>query len=272
MKAYDVKKLSYRDKLARRNRLFFIFKIIGVLGALGAAGAGLVYILFFSKFLEVRDISFNGLSTVSAEEFEEKINARLDQKMFGFFPRRSNLFLGLNSENLEDEISSAYPVFKSVKVEKDIPHGLIINFEERKPAGIWCARLPDRQVGLECRYFDNEMATWGPAAKTSGFLMLTVNDERLGDEFKIEKSFFDAIGQVVVGLSGPTIKSIIIPENSFDEFRVYTDRSFYIVFSLDSNIKDQLEVLKIFLEEKSKTPGFNPQYLDLRIEGRIYFK
>ena len=64
----------------------------------------------------------------------------------------------------------------------------------------------------------------------------------------------------------------MIPENSFDEFRVYTDRGFYLIFSLDSNIKNQTDVLRIFLDEKSKDPNFNPQYLDLRIDGRIYYK
>ena len=68
------------------------------------------------------------------------------------------------------------------------------------------------------------------------------------------------------------IKSVVIPENSLNEFRVYTDRSFYLVFSLDSNIKGQAEVLKIFLDERAKDPNFNPQYLDLRIGGRIYLK
>lgn len=231
-----------------------------------AAGVGFVYVMFFSKLLEIRDISFNGLNTVSPEEFEDKINARLDQKIFGYLSRRNNLLLGVDSDNLEKEISSSYPIFKSVKVQKNLPHNLVFSFEERKPVGIWC-------VANECRYFDNEMQTWGPAVRSSGFLMLTVSDERSGGgEFNIDKDFFDAILQASSDASTHTIRSVGIPEGSFNEFRVYTDQSFYIIYSLDSSVKDQSEILSIFLKEKSKDSNFQPQYIDLRIEGRIYFK
>ena len=61
MKAYDVKKLSYRDELARRNRLFFILKLSGfVFGFLVLVGGG-TYFLFFTDSLGIKDITINGL-------------------------------------------------------------------------------------------------------------------------------------------------------------------------------------------------------------------
>ena len=116
------------------------------------------------------------------------------------------------------------------------------------------------------------MQTWGPAVRSSGFLLLTVEDSRPREDFGIDADFFRAIREAAVGLSGLTVRSVAIPEDSFDEFRVHTDKSFYLIFSLGSNIKNQLEILKIFLEEKAKDANFNPQYIDLRIEDRIYFK
>ena len=71
---------------------------------------------------------------------------------------------------------------------------------------------------------------------------------------------------------GIKTRSVTIPENSVDEFRVAAAGGYDILFSLDSDYKNQLSVLRIFLDQKGKDPAFDPQYLDLRIDGRVYFK
>ena len=264
MKAYDVKKLSYRDELARRNRLFFILKLSGfVFGFLVLVGGG-TYFLFFTDSLGIKDITINGLETVEQDIVLAEINGQFDYKKFGHLQTKKNIIF-FDADTLEADLLSANPVLKSVQAGKHLPHRLVIDIVEREPAGIWCSNN-------ECRYFDDEMQTWGPAVRSSGFLFLTVEDERSREKFGIEEDFFRAINEVVGGLPGLTVKTVIIPENSFDEFRIYTDKDFYLIFSLGVSIKNQLEVLKIFLEEKTKDPNFHPQYIDLRIEGRIYYK
>ncbi len=268
MKAYNVKKLSYRDELARKNRLFFILKLAGFFTALVALVGGGVYFLFFTDKLEIKDITINGLETFDRDLVMAEINKQFDREKFGYLHTQRNIIF-FDGNGLEANLLSRNPVLKTVRVGKKLSHQLTVDILERKPAGIWCA-------GSECRYFDTEMQTWGPAARSSGFLLLTVDDNRPREDFAIDADFFRAIPDAVANLPGPTVKSVVIPENSFDEFRIYTDKDFYLIFSLGASIKNQLEVLKIFLEEKMKDPppagGFNPQYIDLRIEGRVYFK
>lgn len=264
MKAYDVKKLSYRDELARKNRLFFILKLVGVLAVFVLIVGGGTYFLFFTDNLEIKDITINGLQTIDRDIVLAEINEQFNHKKFGHLQTKKNI-LFFDAEILEADLLSANPVLKSVQAGKHLPHKLVVDVIEREPSGIWCANS-------ECRYFDEEIQTWGSAVRSSGFLLLTVEDSRPRDNFGIDADFFHAIQEVVANLSQPTIKSIVIPEHSFDEFWVYTDKSFYLIFSQETDIGSQLEVLKIFLEEKSKDPNFNPQYIDLRIEGRIYYK
>lgn len=264
MTYYDVKKLSYRDKLARKNRLFFILKLSGIIAAFILVIGGGIYFLFFTDKLEIKDITINGLKTLDQELITGEVNKRLDYKKYGFLYTQKNI-LFFDSDALETDLLLASPVLKTIQAKKSFPHKLEIEVLEREPSGIWC-------VGGECRYFDREMETWGQAPKSSGFLFLTVEDQRPGNKFEINADFFRAVNELTANLSQLTIKSIVIPENSFDEFRVYTDKNFYLVFSLDSNIKNQAEILKIFLTEKSKDQNFNPQYIDLRIDGRVYYK
>ncbi len=261
MRPVNIKRLNYKDEVVRRHRRAFVLKI--VLWGLGTVivVAGLIYLFFFSSLFDIREVSFNGLDTVNSEEFKGKIDERLGQKVLGFLPRRNNIFFS-NTGNFEAEIASAYPVFKSVKVEKKMTHGLVFNFTERKPAGIWCFKN-------SCSYFDDNKILWGQPAKSSGFIFLAVDDQRSGIE-KIDDEFFGPIMEVAKNLSGD-IKNIIIPESSFSDFRVYTS-DYYIIFTIDSDVQNQLDVLKIFLREKSKEADFHPQYIDLRIEGRVYYK
>ena len=253
MKSYDVKKLSYRDELARKNRLFFIFRVVVFFAVLVVLLGGGVYFLFFTDKLEIKNITINGLETLDRDLIMAEVN------------KQSKNILLFDSDNVEANLLAINPVLKSVQAGKHLPHQLVVDVIERRPSGIWCS-------GSECRYFDKEMNTWGLAARSSGFLFLTIEDMRSKEQFSIEEDFFRSINEVAGDLPGLTVKTVTIPENSFDEFRVYTDKGFYITFSLDSDLAGQMEIFKIFWQEKSKDPAFTVQYIDLRIDGRVYFR
>ena len=266
MRPVNIKKLNYKDEVASRHRRVFILKIVVLVLGTIAVVAGLIYLLFFSRLFDVREVSFNGLDTVSSDEFRGKIDENLSQKIFKYLPRRNNIFF-VNTGNFEKEFISAYPIFKSVNVQKKLLHGLMFNFLERKPAGIWCFKD-------SCFYFDNDKVLWGQPAKSSGFIFLTVDDQRERTDRKIDDEFFDPIMKVAKDMAGE-IKNIAIPADSFNEFRVYTT-DYYIIFTTDSDTQNQLDILKIFMDDKTKDSspagGFHPQYIDLRIDGRVYYK
>lgn len=262
MRSINVKKLNYKDEAVRRHRRNFIFKIIALVLGTTAVVAGLIYLLFFSRMFDVREVGFNGLDIVSSDVFRVKIDENLNQKILKYLPRRNNIFF-VNTSNFEKEFASAYPVFKSVNVQRKLLHGLVLNFLERKPAGIWCFKE-------DCSYFDNDKVLWGQPAKSSGFIFLTIEDDRQTNGRQIDEEFFKPIMEVAKNMSGE-IKNIIISADSFNEFRVYTT-DYYIIFATDSDIQNQLDVFKIFLNDKNKDSNFHPQYIDLRIEGRVYYK
>lgn len=266
MRPVNLKKINHRDGVVRRHRRIFILKIVAMVASVIIVVAGLVYLLFFSRLFDVREVSFNGLDTISSNEFQVKINEHLDQKLFKFLPKKNNIFF-VGTADLETNFSSAYPIFKSVDIQKKPLHGLVLNFTERKPVGIWCF---GESAGGSCSYFDESKNLWGESAKSSGFIFLTIEDRRKKEDRQIDDEFFKPIMEVAKKMTGE-IKNIIIPENSFNEFRAYTSK-YYIIFSTESDIRDQLDVLKIFMNDKVKNPDFNPQYIDLRIDGRVYYK
>lgn len=262
MRPVNSKRLNYKDEVMRRHRRFFVIKIVVMVLLTVVVVAGLIYLLFFSRLFDVREVSFNGLDTVNSDVFLGKIDENLNQKILKYLSRRNNLFF-VNTSNFETEFASAYPIFKSVNVQRKLFHGLTLNFLERKPAGIWCFKET-------CSYFDEDKVLWGESAKSSGFIFLTIEDRRDRENRQIDDEFFGPIMEVAKSMTGE-IKNITIPENSFSEFRVYAP-DYYIIFTTEFDIQNQLDVLKIFMNDKIKDSEFHPQYIDLRIDGRVYYK
>ncbi|MEK7121642.1 MAG: hypothetical protein AAB857_02960 [Patescibacteria group bacterium] len=267
MRPVNLKKLNRKDEVASRHRRDFILKVVVIVLLTVAVVAGFIYLLFFSRMFDVREVSFNGLDTVNSDVFRGKIDEDLNQKILAYLPRRNNIFF-VNTRNLKTEFASAYPVFKSVNAQRKLLHGLVFDFLERKPAGIWC--FGSISLTMSCSYFDEEKVLWGQPAKSSGFIFLTIEDNRQIENRQIDDEFFKPIMEIVRNLAGE-IKNITISENSFNEFRVYTT-DYYIIYTTDSDIQNQLDALKIFLNDKSKDSNFHPQYIDLRIDGRVYYK
>lgn len=267
MHPYNIKS-GYIDTLAHKRRVRFLFKIIIFLVIVIFAGAGAIYLLFFSKFLDLRSVTLIGLNSLNSEEIKRNVDNRLnDDKIFGYISRKNNI-LFLNFESIKAELLSSFPILKSAEIEKKFPHGVIFNFQERIAIGAWCFK------GGDCRYFDIDGNSWGRAAKSSGFLMASVDDLRKLDDKEIDKEYFEAMKIFFKGFGDlPFISGeIIISENAFRDFSVYSADGYPILFSLDTDITGQLKILDVFLSNKKKEADFTPKYIDLRINGKVYYK
>ncbi len=256
---------GYKDSLTiRRHRAFLLKIIAGAVVAL-AIIVGAIYFLFFSSVLKITTITINDDTNINKEQVTLAINNFLDTKSWFLRVRRNILFL--NSGNLEAVLRDQMPLIKDISISKKYPHGLSVNLKEHLPLGIWC------YSGSQCQYFDKDMAVWGNPGHSSGFILLSVDDQRVGTEKVVDEKFFKSILDTIQDLpESITTKEVIIPEMSLNDFKIVTDKGYYIFFSYDSDLAGQLKVLKLFLGGKAKDPSFQPQYIDLRINGRIYYK
>lgn len=267
MRLGNIKNISYNDRLASQRRHSFLLRIILYFAIALAIFAGLVYFIFFSRFFEIKEISVNGLETIESGAALAKIESYISNGRLNFLGLNKNI-LFTDLSGLKKNLLAEFPILKSAEINRKFMHSLTVDFKERIAAGVWC--FSDG----ECRYFDSEGAVWGDTAKSSGFLFLVVDDQRKVEGEKIiDKDYFEAIKIISAELGKfINIKNILIPTDSPGDIKVFSDKNCYLIFSLDSDIKGQIEVLKIFLNNKKDDSTFNPQYLDLRVEGRVYYK
>jgi cell division septal protein FtsQ len=265
MKPVSIRNNSYKDNLAKKRRSKFLLLSVSISIVVISLLAGLVYFLLFSGYFSVRDIQVTGLKTLDKELVISDIDNLLNGKILKTIQLRANIFLA-SPKKIRDILLDKYSVLKEVSARRNGLNGLILEVYERTAIGTWC-------FSTECVYFDETGATWGKAARSSGFLILNVDDRRESIN-SLDKEYFIAIKSVTENISiiSVSLKQVVIPAESFREFGAETSGGYDILFSTDSDIKAQLELLKIFLDNKSHDQSFKPSYIDLRINGRIYFK
>ena len=280
MKIYDGKNIKYRDGLAEKRRRVWILKTLFFVGLVIAVIGLVAYLLFFSGFLEIQELSVNGLDKVNSDRFNNELNKRLDSKWLGLVEYQRNV-LFFDSDAFKTEILATFPEIKELSVSKKLLHALNVDVTEREMAGIWCFVDGSTTLTTSCRYFDREGHAWGKAARSSGFLILVVEDMRPDvqqmvqqDSPQLDRELITSMILILEQLKelDVFINKFTIPDNYIGDFNAFTSSGYELLFSIDSNISKQLEVLEIFLAEKQGDPSFQPQYIDLRINGRVYYK
>lgn len=259
---------GYTDSLARQRKRRFFLKIMLVLLSAGGFCGFAIYLLFLSPLMRIDQISINNLKTLDATMIHEVLDPVFEKSILNIpylKPYRNIIFF--NPDTVKDEILTRFQVIGSLDIKKEYFHKLVLDFKERTPIGTWC--LPDR-----CFYFDEDGILWGKSLKSSGSLLLTVDDMRTGENMPrtADIFFWPAVKKTINELEGIGLKirRVEIPSDSLTDFRIYPSKGYYILFDIESDIERQVEALTIFLDSKGQ--GFDPQYIDARIDGRIYYK
>lgn len=276
MRPANIKTIRDRSNLGRRAGRPFLFKLILSCISAVSLSALIIYVLFFSGVLEIRSVVITQkvssvTDTIDKDLILSKINSVLESKKYGYLKTQRNI-LFFNASEAEKELLADLLFISQISINKKLPHNLNISFSLRNIEGIWCFQNDN------CRYFDANGTYWGEAVKSSGFLLLTVNDLRNNDNTtdngKVDIKFMESIKRVneYFKTLNLKIKNAVIPEESLGEFLVNTDKEYQVIFDIDADISGQLKSLRILLNERGKDPNFKPQYIDLKIDGRIYLK
>ena len=256
--------LKYRDGLAKKRQRRFLARVVTIViaGLTGVVALG--WVVFFSGWFTIRDVSANGLLDSRKGQVLEIVQQQLGRRWLGL-PIGNNIIL-FPSSHIESFLQASFPFIQTVNINKGFFHSLTIDVIERQPEGIWC-------FSDDCSYYDRNGILIAPAPRSSGFLMLTVNDMRQNLVRVIDLKFLTAIQTILSGLDsqGIKVKSITIPVGTFTEFDVATANGYPIKFSIDSDLVGQVHALEVYRKQHTD-PNPPYQYLDLRFNGRVYYK
>ena len=223
----------------------------------------LIYILFFSPLFKIRSVNVLGNKEVEAEEIRNKFNYQ-------------NIFLATENK-IKNDLLKKIPKVGDLEIKKNlIKRNIKLIIHERERIGIVCQA--EEELIKDCFYIDKQGIVFEQAPQTSGSLVLLIKDYSnreyyLGKEV-FEKDLINFILQARENLSleiGLRSLDFSILSWPAKELKIMTNEGWYIVFDLERDAKSQLLSLKVALEEKIQTRE-NLEYVDLRIENRIYYK
>lgn len=220
--------------------------------------AGLAYILFLSPIFTIKTIAISGNKEISTDEIKNSLICK-------------NIFL-TTRKGIENELLKKFPKILDLRIKKNLfRRELQIDLKEREEIGIICR-------AEKCFYIDNNGIIFEYAPQTSGSLVTLIKDfserdYKLGDKVADKEIInnISAIKEYLLSELDLKVSSFDITGFPIEELRVVTKESWYLMFSLRREIKSQLSALKAALNEKIKN-RIGLQYIDLRIENRIYYK
>lgn len=266
---------GYRDELREKRKRRKIRVAFLVVSSSITLTVFIVYALFFSGWFSIRGIQVSGNQEIKAQEIQNLAESHINRAYFLGYIRPFLNILFASSDDIEYSLNENFPVIKTVDVNKNFfSRRLNIKVNERQAAGIWC-----RDDSNKCFYFDGDGILFKSSPRFSGEVFLTIEDGR-GRDFNLTDSFDDkellekinSAKNILDELKVVTYNNFFLPPGSF-EFWVKTKEGWNIYLDKENDISTQLVALKKFLDEKlSSSRRQTLEYIDLRVNNRIYYK
>lgn len=264
----------------QKNRKRLIFKVLIALAFLGVA-LGSVYFFTLSRFFKINNISVSGNDYVVTAAIITGFNDMMGEEKYLLF-KNDNINL-LDIGIAEKKMMEAFPRIEEVKIIKKYPSSVKISIKEKEIAEILCQEKNNHiEKYIEtskCFFIDKNGIAFDEAAQTQGFLILKILDRRNIDinlnAKALSPEFVEFVGTIRKNfknvLPGDNIKWFILDHPAQREATAIVD-DWKIVFDTSGDPNRQLFVLKEILEKEVKDQKNLLEYIDLRVNGRAYYK
>ncbi len=250
--------------------------------------AGVVFfVFFFSSFLKITDISIEGTEQINPLAVKNAINRNFAEKHLLIFSK--NNFIFVRSESLEEDLEREFPKIKIVDVKKTFPDSVRVFVTERSAVFVWCRGNSAPEIEGEsgrgdCLLVDEDGYGYAAADFNSPEIkennLVEIYDggrsENISGDRVIPKEFlrFAAeIGKILESNLQIKIKNrYFTPSRFSEEIKIQTEEGWWLYFSTQFSPDSAVKTLKLFLEKETGVNRAEIEYIDLRMENKIYYK
>lgn len=266
------KSRGYQDELRRKKKRRLVLRLTSIFLIVVLIAASAVYLLFFAGYFEIKKVNSSVAEGISETEIGQSINSWLDRSFWGIRRRDNSLLVSF--DEVENLLAKQFPKIESVEFSKDSLQEISVSIISRKPEGIWCLSAKNK-----CFFFDRAGVAYAETGPSNGAIFTNVDDRR-DREVELGRKIApdDWLSSIITARkllleSGFNALEFVIGSGSFDEFEAKTEQGWKIFFSNSTDIAGQIRAMLILLDQKlSGDQKSNLQYIDLRIQDRIYYK
>lgn len=249
-----------------------------------------------SPVFEIKNFSVYGTERLEAAAVRASLEGVYSAKRLWFTDR--NVFLAPlwhTASSTEARLKSAHPEIAAATTEVVFPETLAVVVRERTQEILWCraerAATPTPSDALlipaagtqditGCAWADREGIVFRPALASEGALITTVKDYR-STTLDLGNSVADPrLVAEILAVSAAGKREFGFPVNAFavlaempDDVVAYGPTGFRIVMPRGALLNRQLAALgRFFAQEIAGDYGTILEYVDARIENRVYYK
>ncbi len=242
-KIYSAPSEKEKKNFPKIFKIFFLFILILLC---------LIFVVFVSSIFRIKNVQVFGKIEDDSLKYLETY-------------KNKNIFL-LDSDYIENELEQMNPQLKNIDISFGIPNVLRATFTERQPKLIW---ITD---GLEF-LIDNDGIVFKENESHIKDLPIVYDNSNL--EIKIpsqiaSKGFVDFINHLnfISQDYNLEFKNFAVNETTF-QLDAITNEGIKIIFDTTRPVSDQLDAYeKVYNDHKDQVK----EYVDLRVEGWVYFK
>ncbi|MGC8776286.1 MAG: cell division protein FtsQ/DivIB [Minisyncoccia bacterium] len=260
---YINQEYSLKEKIWSFFRLFLIGLIIDAFIVFS------LYLIIYSPIFKIQEIKISGNNQLSEKETMDFVIINLfNDSFFKKILTAKNILIWPNE--LKNN-SKMFLVLDKVLIKKDLINQKIeIIAQERKPVGLWCQTNES-----QCYWFDNDGILFKKTIASEGGLILKIKDSSLhnlslGSKI-LPDNFLKTFFQIIEVLKSSNLNFSEINLENLDlaELKVKNFNGPDIYFSL---IFPPPDINQIITDFKNKNIFDKLEYLDFRVENRLYYK
>lgn len=235
----------------------------------------LIYVLYFSPWLMLTQVSIQGAERVPLSRLEDTVETFLHERRFGWWSQRN--FFALPESTLEQLLREQYPLLASAEIEKIFPSRLEVRVEERGHLLLWCSGGPCYMIDQDGLALTNERLLytlyepWRLSIIDTSALSIQVGQSlEIGEYLRAFEEFFERSEASL----GTKVKPEASTASKFSrELRLQTEAGWTLLINVDVPVEDTLVALKTFLDHRSttQTEASPLVTVDVRVPGRIFF-
>lgn len=224
----------------------------------------LFYIIFFSSLFQVGKFDVRGPNNTLSQSLEKEVRNYLNSRLLA----RNWLFL--NDKDLKSYLQKTFTGQESISIIKKFPNRLIVSTDEQKPGLLWKTGSrsyilsTSGRVMFEQNKSDNQPL---PQVVDSTNLPVEIGSRVAGRDFvDYVRKVSDFASTNKIG-----IERIYVLDTT-SELYIRTKSAYDIKFSTLQNPDTAIRALKATLEllaQQNKKPS---SYIDLRVDGRAFYK
>lgn len=290
---------QFAQALLRRvhkGRLIAI-RIVSIVVASTLIIGWLGYFFFYHSFFDVKKVIAVNPGGARDSQIENIVKGLLVEKKWIFF-KKGNINI-LSPSEIKENVQKIVSL-ESVSVTKKWPATVVVTFKRRVPE-VLLVKVPlgysafpaestdtipmnpllSQSALKEYYYLDNQGKVIeeirGSAVQFGAYPVIEWETD--GALVVGRTTIESSIMQKVLNLDKSLLPAIHTPAEKFlfsdkliGEIHVVTKEGFRILLNADADMKQQLKYLSAVLKEDIKDRRSNLEYIDLRIQGRVYYK